>query len=1432
VNSNTATSNTATSYISTASTAYSLFEVSWEVGNKVGGIHTVVSTKAKTLVSKLGDEYVAIGPWLLGGAEPDDVFEEDASFSDFGESCRAMGVPVRIGRWKIPGRPLTVLVEFSGLYSKKDDILKELWERWKVDSIEGQWDYVEPLLFGWAAGLVIEAWWKDRIAPEGRACAAQFHEWMVGAGMLYLKHHVPAIGTVFTTHATMLGRSLASTGKLPEEGLAGRTSDDAARAVGVRSKHSMEGVCAREADTFTTVSEVTATEAELFFGRRARPLLPNGIDLDVVDALAGPTLRDAAGQALRALAWRFTGEDPGDALLLCNSGRYEFHNKGIDLLLDACAALNAREGRKVVLFVLVPAGNSGVKGELIERLSRAPHEVHGALGVCTHNLFDVERDPIEKRCRERGLDNRAGSRVKVVHVPVYLGPKDGLLNLPYEAVLRAMDLSCFPSFYEPWGYTPEESLAVGVPTVTSDLAGFGRWALENDLGPTRGVYVFRREEAARQPAGFDTLIEPLAQLISSFAQEVRDNEATIQTCRATAQLTAWSDLIANYEAAFAQATAAARVRVPIATRPRRGRRTLLVSPPQQGARPRLTTFSVAASYPKPLEGLQRLSRNLWWSWDPEATELFRELSPVKWEEHHHNPITCLRDVFTRDLERFVGDAAYIKRLESVLARFDAYIQSGPRPIALSGSAALSPENPVAYFCAEFGIHESLRIYSGGLGILAGDHLKSASDLGLPLVAVGLFYAHGYFTQALTLNGEQIAVDKLNDPRDLALEPVLDDKGKRLTIEIQMPSSNVVLRAWKVSVGRVPLYLLDADVPENRAEDREITRQLYGGDHEMRLRQEIALGRGGRRLLSRLGIHPACFHINEGHAAFLVLERVSQLVRESGLTFEEAHEFVRATTVFTTHTPVPAGHDRFGEDIMRRYFADAPSWVGLPWERFFALGTVEDEHTSFNMTYLAMNFSAFVNGVSRLHGSVSQKLLHPFWPRLLESEVPVTSITNGVHLPTWTHPGMRDLLGVKDRPIRGSDFEKKAEKIDEKALWSLRRQSKQRLVALLQDTLTRRNTERGESPTRLDQMKAGMDPEALWIGFARRFAPYKRAQLLFRDKERLMSILSQTDRPVRFVFAGKAHPSDKFGQEILKSVVQMTRSDEFRGRVFFVEDYDIEMAKALVQGVDVWLNNPTRPLEASGTSGMKVAANGGLNMSILDGWWIEAHEIDERNGWAIGKGAMYPTQELQDEEDVVQIYRLLEGEVLPLFFDRGEDGVPRSWLEKVLINLRTIPPVFDTDRMVGEYMQRAYVPLGAAWFAMQRERFEAARGRSTRAQAIRKGFADVKILQAWVADVSSLRVGDTLDVRVEVDLGALTPEDVAVELVLGHAGPQRDLDKPIVLTLDPHGAAKGPVRTFEGQHHMATSGSYAYGLRVRARSTSDLDLSTRDLVIWA
>ncbi len=1411
---------------------YTLFEVSWEVCNKVGGIHTVVSTKAKTLVEKLGDHYVTIGPWLLSGKGGSESFEEETGFADFCEACRALGVPVRVGRWRIPGRPRTILVEFSGLFAKKDEILKELWERYQVDSLFGHWDYIEPVTFGHAAGIVIEKWMHEHGGETQRGAVAQFHEWMTGSGMLYLKPRAPEIGTVFTTHATMLGRSLASTGWSPEKGLGGRTSREAAETQNVVAKHSLETACAREADVFTTVSQITADEAELFFGRKAAPLLPNGISLDVIDEIAGTTTRAAAETRLRDLARRFTGEDASHARLLCISGRYEFHNKGIDVLLDALAELNQRPGRAVVLFVLVPAGNSGVRREVLERLklpSDAPSQAADLepLGLSTHNLFDPEKDPLQQHCKKLGFTNAHGARVKVIQIPIYLGPGDGLFDLPYEAVLRAMDMSAFPSFYEPWGYTPEESLAVGVPTITTDCAGFGRFAHEARLKWENGVHVLARVGVDDAKVAHD-----LAAFLEVAFSEERDRDELVQTCRRTAQLTSWSDLIARYESAFSRAISAAGERTlgKTAFRMRAPKAVVPVTRATQAQRPHLVRFEVAATLPKEIAGLQRLVRNLWWSWDAEATALLRDVFPRKWDALHHNPITYLREVFLEDLAARAADKNYVERLEKTLARFDAYMATKGKPFDLGAGIAISSEHPVAYFCAEFGLHESLRIYSGGLGILAGDHLKSASDLALPLVAVGLYYRMGYVKQRMTAAGDQINSEAENDPRDMPLELVLDEHGAPLEITLQLPSSSLVLRAWKVQVGRVDLYLLDSNVESNRQEDRDITRQLYGGDQELRLRQEIVLGRGGKKLLARLNLWPSAYHVNEGHAAFLVLERVSRLVREVGLTFEQARELVRSTTLFTTHTPVPAGHDRFSEDLMRRYFSDAPEWVGVPWERFFALGRAEDDAGSFNMTYLALSFAGFVNGVSQLHGRVSQKLLQPFWPRLLETEVPVQAVTNGVHLPTWVDPRLSTLLGARDRAVTGEDFARRAPALDLAALWNIRKEARKRMLEVVRERLEQNFHERHDSPAVLHRMLDGLNEDALWLGFARRFAPYKRAQLLLRDVERLRRVLADEKRPVRVLFAGKAHPNDKHGQEILKQVVAASRSNELVGRLFFIEDYDIELARALVQGVDVWINNPIRPLEASGTSGMKVSANGGLNLSVLDGWWIEAH--DGKNGWAVGGGRVYPNQELQDELDGENLYHLLEEEVVPLYFQRDPRGLPREWLERARHNLLTIPPVFNTDRMVGEYRDRAYAQLARAWYALSADQFGPLRAQVERQARIRKGFAEVRIAGAHIADLSSIQVGDSIDVRVEIALGTLAAGDLRVDLVLGHANGERDVKNRVELALAPVGAVHSGVQTFEGSQRMERSGSFAYGIRVRARASNGDERALDDLVLWA
>ncbi|MEW6073557.1 MAG: alpha-glucan family phosphorylase [Planctomycetota bacterium] len=1414
------------------SSAYTLFEVSWEVCNKVGGIHTVVSTKAKTMVERLGDQYVTLGPWRLSDGKHHVPFEEDPSFREFAEDCHEMGVPVRVGRWLVPGRPRTILVEFSQLIHKKDDVLGRLWELYRVDSLSGGWDYVEPVLFGWAAAKVIERWWEEFTAPAGQGAIVHVHEWMTGSAMLYLKKSVPAMGTVFTTHATMLGRALSSHGRSPEGGLGGRNPAELASEQMVVAKHSLEGVCAREADVFTTVSEVTAREAKLLHGRAASPILTNGIDLSVLDEMAGPRTRVEARRILSQMAASFLGEPVDDALFLGTSGRYEFHNKGLDVLLEAMARLNAGKGKRVVLFVLVPAGNSGVKSALLARRSTPPDGNAGPLGISTHNLTDEDHDPVHMHCARLGLVNAPGARVKVIHVPIYLDENDGFLGLPYAAVLRGLDLTCFPSFYEPWGYTPQESVAVGVPTITSNYAGFGRWALGLDLDFTRGVTVLERvgvvdAEAART----------LAAELEVFLNRNHDLEALREACRRTAALTAWSDVVANYETAYRSAISAVQGRLhDIALPVRRPKKRLTVQPAPEGQRPRLFRFDVSATLPNVLKGLRRLAHNYWWCWDPDGRDLYRELSPISWEISGHDPIQLLQRVYPEDIEAKAKDEQYTDKLKRVLARFDAYMAE-PREkgrwravLEKPGETGISDEHPVAYFCAEYGIHSSLRIYSGGLGILAGDHLKSASDLNLPFLAIGLFYRRGYLTQRMTTRGEQIDEGANNDPISSQFDRVLDHHGHPLVITIGLPGRDLQVAAWRVDVGRVPLYLLDTDLPANRPEDRAITRQLYGGDHETRIQQEIVLGRGGIRLLRGLGIKPAVYHMNEGHSAFLTLERVGLLAHREGLTFDEAREFVRASTLFTTHTPIPAGHDRFAEDVMRRYFSGVAESLGIPWERFYDLGLSQSQRDAFNMTYLAIGFSSYCNGVSDLHGVASRHLLHGYWPRLLESEVPVDSITNGVHLPTWTHPDIARSLGVSNRPIVGEDFARPATKDTMRDLWRTKGRLKRQLLDQVRLVLERSFLERGDSPLLLNRILDGFDESALLIGFARRFAPYKRAHLLFKDRRRIADLLASEERPLRLLIAGKAHPADGIGKGILQEIFSLSRTDELAGRVIFVEDYDLSLARSLLTGVDVWLNTPTRMLEASGTSGMKAAANGVLNLSIGDGWWPEAY--DGRNGWLIGGERSYKDQELQDQLDCATLYNLLEEEILPTFFTRDEHGVPWRWLEMMAASLRTIPSYFNTDRMVGDYLKKAYDELGRNYVSLSRERKEKLKAIALDRQNLRKGFAAINIVSAEVADLSGLKVGETVSARVEVDLGPLSPADVAVELVIGNAKNDVELRNSTTVRLTPVEPAKGTVHAFEGSHVVARSGNYAYGIRVRAAVADKHHHSLRDLVLWA
>lgn len=697
--------------------------------------------------------------------------------------------------------------------------------------------------------------------------------------------------------------------------------------------------------------------------------------------------------------------------------------------------------------------------------------------------------------------------------------------------------------------------------------------------------------------------------------------------------------------------------------------------------------------PPRLSRLDQLAYNLWWSWNPEARRLYSAVDPALWEYVYHNPVKFLRRVDPGTLERAASDDAFLSRYKTVMAAFDAYMR--PESTWFEGTYPDLAGHTIAYFSAEFGLHESLPIYSGGLGVLSGDHCKAASDLGLPFVGVGFLYPQGYFRQRVGPRGDQEAIYEKLDFYDVPAQPATDSSGEQIVVQVDLPGRQIYATVWRIHVGRVPLYLLDTNVHPNAPEDRTLAARLYGGDQEMRISQEIVLGIGGVRALRALGFKPTVWHMNEGHSAFMALEQIRHLVQQDGLTFQEAREIVTAGNVFTTHTPVPAGHDAFPFDIVEKYFGSYWPEMGLDRDGFMALGYHEMPWGArFSMTVLALKLSGRYNGVSELHGRVSREMWRVLWPDRPVEEVPIGHITNGVHTRTWLAP---EMAGLFDKYL-GEEWE---ERLDEPAswqaidripnaeLWRIHRQRKQMMINCLRQRI-RRQRERNHAT--IDEVAAAesvLDPDALTIGFARRFATYKRATLIFWDLERIQRILNHESRPVQIIFAGKAHPADEPGKALIKQIVELSKHPAFRGRVVFVEDYDINVARHLVRGVDLWLNNPRRPLEASGTSGQKAALNGVPNLSVLDGWWPEAY--DGTNGWAIGGADADGDQDQQDAADADALYRALENEIVPLFYDRSADGIPHGWLQVVKASIQTCAPRFSMRRMVKEYTEKMYVP---------------------------------------------------------------------------------------------------------------------------------------------
>lgn len=844
-------------------------------------------------------------------------------------------------------------------------------------------------------------------------------------------------------------------------------------------------------------------------------------------------------------------------------------------------------------------------------------------------------------------------------------------------------------------------------------------------------------------------------------------------------------------------------------------------------------LNVIPSLPPTLVRLAELAYNLRWTWDHDTIDLFRRLDSDLWETTGHNPVLMLGTIAQSRLEAAARDDGFMAQFRRVCEQLDSYMNN--RRAWYAQHCADRPECRIAYFSPEFGLTDCIPIYSGGLGVLSGDHLKSASDLGIPMVGVGLLYQFGYFSQYLSPDGWQQEYYPVNDFYNMPLQLMRNPDGTPVTIQVNYPDAPVSAQIWRIQVGRVPLYMLDSNLQQNRPRDREITGKLYGGDREMRIRQEILLGIGGYRALMALGIEPTVCHLNEGHAAFLCLERVRVLMDRFGLNFYEAAELARAGNVFTTHTSVPAGIDVFAPDLVDRYFGGWYPMLGISREQFLALGRQHpaDAAEPFNMAVLAVTMSSHTNAVSALHATVARRLWSGLWPGVPAEETPVGHITNGVHLRSWISADLSSLLdrylGPKWRE-EPSDMSvwQKVEDIPDEELWRTHERRRERLVHFARQRLRAQLEARGAPPAEVEVANEVLNPEALTIGFARRFATYKRATLLLRDPGRLARILNDPERPVQIIIAGKAHPQDQAGKELIQTIVKAARAEEFRHRVVFLENYDINVARYLVQGVDVWLNTPRRLQEASGTSGMKAAANGALNLSILDGWWDEGYTPEV--GWAIGRGEIYEDAEYQDSIESQVIYELLEKEIVPLFYARGRDGLPRAWIAKMKAALGRLAAVFNTDRMLMGYTETYYLPVSAHYVAMQENKAQRARELAAWKAKVRDRWGRLRVEKVEAQALAEVHVNSDIAVRAWVDLGGLSPDDVRVQLYYGPVNLAGDIQQGQIASMQLK-EKQDSVYVYEGTICFAASGLHGYTVRILPHHPAMTTPFDSGLVYW-
>ena len=846
-------------------------------------------------------------------------------------------------------------------------------------------------------------------------------------------------------------------------------------------------------------------------------------------------------------------------------------------------------------------------------------------------------------------------------------------------------------------------------------------------------------------------------------------------------------------------------------------------------------ITVNPQLPKRINRLSEIANNLWWSWNTDFLKIFKEIDIDLWERVDKNPVKFLKLVSQEKLEQASINQQVLKQYDKIVNDFDGYMNS--KNTWFSKKYPNNKNDIIAYFSAEYGLDETIPIYSGGLGILSGDHLKSASDLGIPLVAVGLLYKNGYFHQKIDGYGNQQSIYKDIDLMNLPINPVKDEKGEEIKVLLKLPGKNLYLKVWKINVGRITLYLLDSDIPENTDEDyRNITLRLYGGDQEMRIKQEIVLGMGGVNLLRTLGLDPNIYHMNEGHSSFLLLEVIKNIIKEKKVSFDIARDITSAKTVFTTHTPVPAGNDIFPMELVEKYFKGYWTKLGIDKDTFLQLGTKPNDtlDSGFNMGILALKIAGKKNGVSKLHGAVSRELFGDVWPAIAANESPITYVTNGIHTCTWLAPNLKELYNKYLIPywqdnIQTQETWKKIDNIPNERLWEEHQARKNKLLKLVKENVTNNMKENGISYEEINEITSKLNPNALTIGFARRFATYKRATLIFRDLERITQILNNSEKPVQLIFAGKAHPADKEGQELIRYIKEISMKPQFKGKIFVLENYNIGIARYLVSGVDVWLNNPRRPMEASGTSGQKASVNGVINFSVLDGWWAEGY--DSKNGWTIGTNDEYSSYDIQDDADSNSMYTTLENKIIPTYYDKASNGISEKWVRIMKNSIISTGGRYSTSRMLCDYTDRLYMPLIDVYKKYYSDLSEVANLNEWKTK-MQINWEKIKIEQLNNMDNISIDAGNKIEVTCKVILPDISADNITVETYAGRITDKGTIENITIMPMDL--IEKNEEKReyiYKAKLELTTGGNYGYTFRVMPKHNMILDPENLNLIKW-